>query len=206
MKLEDVIDRGWTGGIEWITKPAPIFGAINGYVRLPAGHPWRDLDLQMEDHVDVHGGVTYGPTSDGWIGFDTLHSGDWWPGMYDTFRTQPGPLSGERVWTAEDVASEARNLASRASAALAAMTADLSTLTYDEFRAESDRRGAELTKTAGTPRFPAARAQVEEVLIEWDRRLNVGADRIRAALDEDQASLDRIQENTLAAICEEEKR
>jgi len=81
----------------------------------------------------------------------------------------------------------------------------LADLTWDQFRKESDRRMLALTNSVGTIRFPAARAQVEEVLIEWDRRLNVGAARIYTALDEDQASLDRIRENTLAAIREEEQ-
>lgn len=53
---------------------------INGYVHLPLFHPWRDLDLQLRDigTVDVHGGITYGPDDEGWIGFDTCHAFDVW--------------------------------------------------------------------------------------------------------------------------------
>lgn len=53
---------------------------INGYVQLPLFHPWRDLDLQLGDieKADVHGGITYGPDFEGWIGFDTCHAFDMW--------------------------------------------------------------------------------------------------------------------------------
>ncbi|MFC6953742.1 hypothetical protein [Halorubellus litoreus] len=30
----------------------------------------------LESMVDVHGGLTYGPDEDGWVGFDCAHSGD----------------------------------------------------------------------------------------------------------------------------------
>lgn len=53
---------------------------VNGYVQLPLFHPWRPLDLQVGDGsiVEVHGGITYGPDDEGWIGFDTCHAGDRW--------------------------------------------------------------------------------------------------------------------------------
>ena len=105
-----VIESGAEGGISWFIAEAPLWGAVNGYARLPEGHPWRELDLQCADYErgpEVHGGVTYGPTEDGWIGFDTLHGGDNWPGS---------PRYGGRTewdidWTAERVADEARHLA-----------------------------------------------------------------------------------------------
>lgn len=112
----NVIARGVEDGIEWVTRHAPLFGAVNGYVRLPKGHPWRALeDIQFSEmpDVDVHGGITYGVDLDGWIGFDTLHAGDLWPGT---------PLAGlglsSEGWTPEMVADEARSLARQAAAAM----------------------------------------------------------------------------------------
>lgn len=81
IKFENALESGVENGIEWAIMRAPLYGAVNGYARLPAGHPWQRLDLQMGAvDVDVHGGITYGPDPDGWVGFDTLHSGDYWPG------------------------------------------------------------------------------------------------------------------------------
>jgi hypothetical protein len=109
-----IIERGTENGVEWFTYPAPMFGAVNGYALLPEGHPWRDLDLQTSDYdkgPDVHGGITFGP-KDGWVGFDTLHAGDSWPGSSDVF-------DGDRHWRPEEVAAEARHLACQISEASA---------------------------------------------------------------------------------------
>lgn len=109
------LDSGVEAGIEYATLHAPLFGAVNGYIRLPKDHPWRALeDIQssgMPD-VDVSGGITYGVDSGGWIGFDTLHAGDYWPG------SMFGPDEGDKHWTPEMVADEARSLARQAAAAL----------------------------------------------------------------------------------------
>jgi hypothetical protein len=95
------IDGGVEDGITWATCHAPMYGAVNGYVRLPDDHPWRHLGYDEID-VEAPGGLTY--AHDGWIGFDTLHSGDYWPGM---------PPMGWycRHWTPEQVADETRTLA-----------------------------------------------------------------------------------------------
>lgn len=73
-----------------------------GYAQLPEGHPWRNLDLQFADNhvVDIRGGVTYGPTPDGWIGFDTNHPEDHWP---ESDRETPLPYTdlGNRMFIAE---------------------------------------------------------------------------------------------------------
>jgi hypothetical protein len=101
------LERGVENGVEWFTYTAPLFGAVNGYAHLPEGHPWRDLDLQLDDWdkgPKIHGGVTYGPTAEGWVGFDTLHAGDYWPGA-------PRHFGDDREWTSEQVADEARSLA-----------------------------------------------------------------------------------------------
>lgn len=52
-------------------------GAYNGYVKLLEDHPYRHADYD-DIPVHCHGGLTYGPDDDGWVGFDTLHAGDVW--------------------------------------------------------------------------------------------------------------------------------
>jgi len=96
-----VVARGEEEGVAWETCRAPIYDAVNGYVRVPEGHPWAGLDY-VDIDVQVHGGLTY--SADGWIGFDAMHSGDYWPGMGNLFRNG-------REWTAEQVADETRSLA-----------------------------------------------------------------------------------------------
>jgi len=54
---------------------------LNGYVKLPSPlakkyESYDDVDLI---NLECHGGLTYGPNEDGWIGFDTAHWGDFWP-------------------------------------------------------------------------------------------------------------------------------
>lgn len=109
LKFDTTRAEGVENGVRWVTKDAPMYGAVNGYARLPEGHPWRDKELQMDDYdlVDVHGGITYGPDADGWIGFDTLHAFDVWPGSPDY---QKDDEYG-RWWTPDMVAEEARQLA-----------------------------------------------------------------------------------------------
>lgn len=48
--------------------------SINGYIDLPADHPWLQTDPATNPTIDVHGGITYhkGTT----LGFDTSHYGD----------------------------------------------------------------------------------------------------------------------------------
>jgi hypothetical protein len=60
--------------------------------------------------LDVHGGLTYGPDADGWVGFDTSHAGDDWPNeeiaKYVQPRSQPAwdyflrmqNIVGEDAW------------------------------------------------------------------------------------------------------------
>lgn len=110
-----LIESGTVDGITWATCEAPLFGAVNGYVLLPEGHPWRGLELQGSDYAkgpDAHGGVTFGPTKEGWIGFDTLHACDYWPG--DPY----GPALDKKQWDAEMVKVETLRLAEQAKAVL----------------------------------------------------------------------------------------
>lgn len=99
-----VVDHGEEAGITWATCKAPRWGAINGYARVPEGHPWRDTGGDSVP-ADVNGGITYNMHGGEWIGFDTLHSYDYWPEMPwvpDAYSTH---------WTADMVADEARCLA-----------------------------------------------------------------------------------------------
>lgn len=64
-------------GLRCAIVPNRHLGMFNGYVRLPEDHPGRHGTYDQID-VDVHGGLTYGPDPDGWVGFDTGHFGDFW--------------------------------------------------------------------------------------------------------------------------------
>lgn len=81
--------------IEYKVKQHPVFVGFMGYAKLPADHPWRQLNAD-DIPVDVHGGITYGPDSDGWIGFDTMHAGD----MIDMWHRPEGfqPIEG-KIWS-----------------------------------------------------------------------------------------------------------
>nr|MBP7973367.1 hypothetical protein [Candidatus Nanopelagicales bacterium] len=101
-----VVDHGVEQGISWVTCRAPLYGAVNGYVKIPEGHHWHGLDYDSFG-VDVHGGLTYGGGPSGWVGFDCLHSGDVWPEGPSWDRGKPW----SKNWTAELVAEETRRLA-----------------------------------------------------------------------------------------------
>ncbi|MBT1162826.1 hypothetical protein [Bifidobacterium sp. SO1] len=73
--LGNTVREGITDGIIWRIAAHDRFFAWNGYVNLPDNHPWRQLE-DWRIPSDVHGGITYGPDEDGWIGFDMLHATD----------------------------------------------------------------------------------------------------------------------------------
>jgi hypothetical protein len=93
--------RTWVAhGLRCAIVPAPFDGAINGYVL--AG---PSFTLEMAELVEVHGGITYGPGP--WVGFDTLHGGDVWPGSSMRYEH----VSWARHWTEADVVAETERLA-----------------------------------------------------------------------------------------------
>ena len=98
------LQHGEENGIGWAICGNPI-GGINGYATVPAGHPWTGKNYDDID-VDIHGGLTFG--RDGWIGFDTAHLGDIWPGR-DPFLYSSSFSNKE--WTEDAVAEEAKRLA-----------------------------------------------------------------------------------------------
>lgn len=59
-------------GYDCILQMGPY--SINGYIDLPADHPWLQGDPTIDPTIDVHGGITYheGTT----LGFDTNHHTD----------------------------------------------------------------------------------------------------------------------------------
>lgn len=76
----EILRQGIYSGIRWVAAHAPIYGAVNGYVRLPDGHPWLEVDDLWDIKTSVPWGeITY--SSGNWIGFDTLHAGQFWPGQ-----------------------------------------------------------------------------------------------------------------------------
>lgn len=116
-KRMNVITGGVEAGVRWVICRAP-WGAVNGYARMPEGHQWREKNLQSEDWdlLDAHGGITYGPDADGWVGFDTLHAGDRWPGGDAPHFCRPGECDC-KTWTEDMVAAEAKSLARQIAAA-----------------------------------------------------------------------------------------
>lgn len=101
--------RTWVAsGLRCALVRAPLWGAINGYVRVPSIQPGQ------QDEVEVHGGVTFGPDRDGWIGFDTLHGGDIWPDA----PSSRAERDWGRTWTEDQVAAETERMAASAKAVM----------------------------------------------------------------------------------------
>ena len=112
------LEAGEHHGIQWAVAAAPIYGAINGYVRIPKGHPWSGLDYDdVEPRPDVHGGLTYG--KDGWFGFDTLHAGDLWlgGGQYHLCDDVEATCNC-KIWNLDMVVDEAKRLAEQVAACI----------------------------------------------------------------------------------------
>ncbi len=97
----------WTSpdGYECIAMTNPM-QTINGYVRIPHGHPACDPDVQVS-HC-VHGGITFRLSSKRgvWLGFDTLHAGDFMPSTLPRLF----PDTEGRRWTLTDVIKETERL------------------------------------------------------------------------------------------------
>jgi hypothetical protein len=119
---EQKLDKGsWEAG-PWMTEPDYAvwvdeatgldcmvkrngFGALCGYVGVPEGHKFFEVDYNDIPYgrggpQDVHGGLTYARECSGgichvaqpgrpehvwWLGFDCAHNGDYSPGMPSGF-------------------------------------------------------------------------------------------------------------------------
>lgn len=112
-QFEDTITRRWEAhGLECTIRTSGM-EFFNGYVRLPSTHVGFGAGYdQLNRTIRAHGGLTYGVDKDGWVGFDTGHAGDYWPGMERFFGT------AERTWDMERLVTEVESLAEQ----LAAMT------------------------------------------------------------------------------------
>lgn len=142
----------------WVTEGmqcctySNLMGGLNGYVRLPGEHP--DLIVALaaaalgpcpydEIEIWVHGGWTYGPDEEYWIGFDTMHAGDIWS-PEDRLRLAwpeslrlvnfvitmemdhpTPPSSWDRHWTQEQVEAETRTAAQALSIRMQALRMEL---------------------------------------------------------------------------------
>ena len=114
------LSSGVENGIEWFTSPAGNW--VNGYVRVPEGHPWYKMATRLPSYKgygeidkivgekglggNLIGGaqeLTYS-NEDGWIGFDTAHYYDYWPGDFWHARI-------EVSWTPEDVVEQTKEWA-----------------------------------------------------------------------------------------------
>lgn len=80
------LERGTHKGYDWYVAHN-MMGFRVGYVRVPRRHPWWQVPYsELNDEVDVHGGLTYcekGPAKhvpdfsyQWWIGFDCGHAWD----------------------------------------------------------------------------------------------------------------------------------
>lgn len=104
-----IVDSGVEDGITWVTAKAPMWGAVNGYVRIEGPHPWKDT----EETWDIGNTVPFGEITfreGDWFGFDTLHAGQAWPGS--TWK-----YPGDMQMTPEMVAEWAKQLARDAASA-----------------------------------------------------------------------------------------
>lgn len=106
----EIVASGEIEGIPWVSARAPLYGAVNGYIKLPDGHPW--LELEYIENSVPWGEITF--TDGHWIGFDTLHSGQYWPSgePFNTRRSHDRVMTQEMVigWT-KQLAQEAHNYA-----------------------------------------------------------------------------------------------
>lgn len=112
----DNAHRRWIyGDMECAIDDSGI-GFFNGYVRIPPGHFAHGMGYdQLNRAVSIHGGLTYGSDVNGWVGFDTGHSGDYWPGLTHQHRLYGAP---ERTWDMQRLTAEVTSLADQ----LAALT------------------------------------------------------------------------------------
>jgi hypothetical protein len=118
-------------GIRCVMRVSPLIG-LNGYARIPPEVMPKDTD----DVVTAHWGISYGPDEDGWVGFDTGHSGDWWApddvaGWMDDFHMQIAQrmwnrakqLPWGRRWTREKVREHTEQIADQIAVQIAAWEA-----------------------------------------------------------------------------------
>lgn len=82
-----------------------------GYIQTNFTPPWTYDDLRggFSSLIDCHGGLTYGPDEDGYVGFDCAHAGD--VCIIDGEVQTNHAMSTKMEWTPDDVAAECRKVA-----------------------------------------------------------------------------------------------
>ena len=93
------------------------FEAVNGYVKLPEGHPWLEIEEDWDIPSNVHGGITF-RDNEGWIGFDTNHGWDVWPDLLERPVPSWKTIGGNTIfWSAEMFMEEMERFAAEAAGA-----------------------------------------------------------------------------------------
>lgn len=76
----------------------------NGYVSVEEGHPWHGKSADEIESSSAHGGITYAGYLEGgphfYVGFDTAHSGDFWPSEHDDLPEGVIPWDMDRLYQA----------------------------------------------------------------------------------------------------------
>lgn len=115
-------------GVPCVIRPG--FSSLNGYVRLPVAlRDWWKDSAEAAVVLDAHMSLTYGPDSDGWVGFDTAHYCDYWAaddliGLVDqegmmcaaSFAKVNHQFPGARRWTRALLREEVETLAAQVAA------------------------------------------------------------------------------------------
>jgi hypothetical protein len=144
---------------------------VNGYVQVPEGHPARGLSYtRLYKVTDVHGGLTYGGDEDGWVGFDTGHSGDHWsigdldragveiaPGMRE-WHKRLGVDHDPTFWTVELLVAETERLAEQLAALTEIPEPDAYEITDEELAELRAERDALRTEVAAREKAAAEKA------------------------------------------------
>lgn len=102
------VKKWMSHGLECQILKAPCRGAHNGYVRMPQEYQDQNLTYdELNESVEVHGGLTHGMDKERWIGFDTLHYGDVW----EEDPSDPCQVLVGARWTMDRLVAEVENLA-----------------------------------------------------------------------------------------------
>lgn len=69
-----------TTGLKCLARRHGFTGHWCGYVAIPEGHPWHQVEYTDLPSIEVHWGVNYSDHMEGesgwWVGFDCAHLGD----------------------------------------------------------------------------------------------------------------------------------
>lgn len=89
-----VYKRGMHNGYPWVITRHPEMGVYNGYVCVPEDHPWMQFG---DDYYLISNNVPFGEITfrrGQWFGFDTMHSGQYWPEVVEAIE-EVSPGSGD---------------------------------------------------------------------------------------------------------------